>query len=95
MDTVRPYKSSLIVLSVFLAGLFFAARTASGENIWTEVTRISWIQLVALLALSGVNYLFRATRWFLYSSALHIALSPFRFASRRRTRTVARVTNWK
>ncbi len=76
MDTVRPYKSSLIVLAVFVAGLFFAARTASGENIWAEVTRISWLQLFALLALSAVNYLFRATRWYLYSSALHIALSP-------------------
>ena len=76
MNTVRPYKSSLIVLAVFVAGLFLAARTASGENIWAEVTRISWLQLVALLALSAINYLFRATRWFLYSNALHIALSP-------------------
>jgi uncharacterized protein (TIRG00374 family) len=76
MDTVRPLKSSLIVLAVFLAGLFLAARTASGEDIWAEVTRISWLQLLILLALSGVNYLFRAMRWFLYSSALGIALSP-------------------
>lgn len=80
MDTLRPYKSSLIVLALFLAGLVLAARTATGEDIWAEVSRITWPQLAVLLALSAGNYLLRAARWFLYSSALGIALTPLQVA---------------
>jgi uncharacterized protein (TIRG00374 family) len=76
MDKVRPYKSSLLVLALFLACLFLVAMTAAGEDIWHQITRISLAQLLLLLLLSAVNYLLRACRWFLYSSALSIQLSP-------------------
>jgi uncharacterized protein (TIRG00374 family) len=75
MDTVRPYRSSLLVLALFVLGLFLAAKTAAAEDIWHQISKISWAQLLFLLALSLVNYLLRACRWFLFSSALGIRLS--------------------
>lgn len=72
----RPYRSSLLVLGLFLLGLFLAAKTAAGEDIWHQISKITLFQLLLLLALSGVNYLLRALRWSLFSGALGIALSP-------------------
>jgi uncharacterized protein (TIRG00374 family) len=76
MDQARPYKSSLVVLALFLAAVFLAVKTAAGEDIWHQITKISLAQLLLLLALSAVNYLLRALRWSLYSRALGIALTP-------------------
>ena len=74
MQTASPYRSTLIVLAIFVACGVLAFFTASGEDIWHQITLLSFAQIGILLALSLVNYTFRATRWFLYGRALGLDL---------------------
>ena len=67
--------STLAMLALFILGIAIAGFTAAGENIWHEVTRLSLGQFCILLALSLVNYLVRAWRWFIHARALKIPLS--------------------
>ncbi|MCP5075096.1 MAG: flippase-like domain-containing protein [Rhodobacteraceae bacterium] len=75
MTGTHPYRSSLIVLAIFVACAGLAAATASGEDIWRQVTQLSIAQVLILLGLSLINYTFRAFRWYLYTGALNIKLS--------------------
>lgn len=74
MQTASPYRSTLIVLAIFVACGLLAFFTASGEDIWHQITLLTFAQIGILLALSLVNYLFRAARWFLYGRALGLDL---------------------
>jgi uncharacterized protein (TIRG00374 family) len=74
MQPASPYRSTLIVLAIFVACGVLAFFTASGEDIWHQITLLSFAQIGILLALSLVNYSFRATRWFLYGRALGLDL---------------------
>ena len=74
MTATSPYRSSLIVLAIFIGCAILAAMTASAEDIWHQITMLSALQVVILLALSLVNYTFRAFRWFLYTRALEVHL---------------------
>ncbi|MDR6263980.1 lysylphosphatidylglycerol synthase transmembrane domain-containing protein [Roseobacter sp. N2S] len=76
MNGAHPYRSTLIVLAIFLGCGILAFATASGEDIWHQITLLSVTQIAVLLALSLVNYTFRAFRWFLYGRALGLNLRP-------------------
>jgi uncharacterized protein (TIRG00374 family) len=74
MKPASPYRSTLIILAIFVACGLLAFFTASGEDIWHQITLLSFAQIGILLALSLVNYSFRAVRWFLYGRALGLDL---------------------
>lgn len=67
-------RSTLVVFGLFLACVLLAGFTASGEEIWHQITRLGAAQVAALLALSLANYLARALRWLLYARALGLPL---------------------
>lgn len=69
-------KTSLIVFAVFLVCAGLAVFAASGEDIWHEVTRLGLWQVAILLGLSLANYIFRASRWWLYTNTLNLAAGP-------------------
>ncbi len=75
MTGTHPYRSSLIVLAIFVACAGLAAMTASGEDIWQQIVKLSLAQVALLLGLSLINYTFRAFRWYLYTNALSIHLN--------------------
>ncbi|MBV1863530.1 MAG: flippase-like domain-containing protein [Rhodobacteraceae bacterium] len=72
---MHPYRSTLIVLAIFVVCAVLAAMTASGEDIWAQIWMLSLTQVVVLLALSLVNYILRALRWHIYTHAIGINLS--------------------
>ena len=74
MTQNRAIISTLVMLTLFIAGIMIAGFTAAGENIWHEIKRISIWQMLILLALSLVNYGLRAWRWFIHARALNISL---------------------
>lgn len=69
-------RSTLLVLGIFVASGVLAAMTASGEDIWHQVTMLTIAQGALLLGLSLINYGARALRWMLYARALDIPLTP-------------------
>jgi len=75
MTGTRPYRSTLIVLAIFVIFAGLAALTASGEDIWAQIVMLSILQVCILLALSLVNYFLRALRWYFYTRAIGIDLS--------------------
>lgn len=74
MNGAHSYRSTLILLAIFVVCGLLAFFTASGEDIWHQITLLSLGQIAILLALSLVNYIFRAFRWFLYGRALGLNL---------------------
>ncbi|PRY25092.1 uncharacterized protein (TIRG00374 family) [Aliiruegeria haliotis] len=68
----RWHEMALVValLGLFLAGLAGLAFATGWEETLEQVGRLGWIQVVALLALSLVNYMFRGGRWHLFARAL-------------------------
>lgn len=75
MTPTGSARSTLLVLGLFAACALLAAFTASGEDIWHQITMLSLVQVALLLALSLVNYIARALRWMLYARALGIPLT--------------------
>ena len=67
-------RSTLLVLGLFVACGVLAAMTASGEDIWHQIMRLTIGQIMILLALSLVNYGLRAARWMHYGRALGLRL---------------------
>ncbi len=63
-------RMSLIVFVLFLICAGFALWAASGEDIWHQLTKLTFVEILLLLALSLVNYGLRALRWLLYTRAL-------------------------
>jgi glycosyltransferase 2 family protein len=74
MTGAHPYRSSLVILAIFLIFGGVAAFTASGEGIWRHITALTMAQVSILLALSLANYTLRACRWFVYTLALKLTL---------------------
>ncbi len=74
MTGTHPYRSTLIVLGIFILCAGLAAMTASGEDIWSQIVMLSIAQVVVLLALSLVNYTLRALRWYVYTRAIGVDL---------------------
>ncbi len=58
-----------LILAV-LAGLFALASATGWEEIAAQISKLSWIQVFALLGLSLVNYLLRSLRWHLFAQKL-------------------------
>lgn len=67
-------RATVLVLGLFLLCAGIAMFTASGEDIWHQLSRLTAGQFAALLALSMVNYVFRALRWMSYGRAMGIPL---------------------
>ncbi len=65
-------RTSLIVFSIFLLSAGVALWAASGEDVWQEIVMLGAAQIVALLALSLLNYALRALRWYLYTGAIGV-----------------------
>jgi len=65
----------LLLLGLFALGILGLALAGGWEESWRQVMRLSLWQLVALLALSLVNYLFRGLRWHLFARRLGLGLS--------------------
>lgn len=75
MTDRSPYLKTLGILALFIISAIVVALTASGEEIWHQITRLHFDQITLLLLLSLVNYALRAGRWLLYTRALKIDLS--------------------
>lgn len=74
MGNTGSTRSTLLVLGLFLLCGALAFMTASGEDIWHQVTRLTLTQMALLLGLSLINYFSRALRWFLYARAIGVPL---------------------
>jgi glycosyltransferase 2 family protein len=65
-------RTSILIFALFIASAGLALWAASGEDIWAEIDLLNFWEILLLLALSLVNYGLRATRWHLYTHALHV-----------------------
>ncbi|MEM7441385.1 MAG: lysylphosphatidylglycerol synthase transmembrane domain-containing protein [Pseudomonadota bacterium] len=74
MGPTGSTRSTLLVLGLFVLCGALALMTASGEDIWHQITRLTLTQILLLLALSLLNYGARALRWFLYARAIGVPL---------------------
>ena len=66
------------MLSLFLIGLGMIIAFTGWKETWVAITKLSWGQFCILLVLSLGNYIFRALRWHLFSTALSLTISPVR-----------------
>lgn len=79
---VRPTKrrTDLLVMAglfiLFAIGLIGMAAATGWQETWEQLTKLTPLQLFALLSLSMVNYIFRGIRWHLFSTRLGINLLP-------------------
>jgi len=67
-------RTSVIVFAVFLISAGIALWAANGEDIWTRLLMLSASEIAGLLALSLLNYILRALRWYLYTRALGVRM---------------------
>ncbi len=74
MVGLHNIRTSVIVFAIFLVFAGLALWAASGEDIWGQMSTLSLMQAVALLALSLLNYILRALRWFLYTKTLGLRM---------------------
>ncbi len=58
------------LLALIAAGLVAAVAATGWREVWAQIREVSPLQVLALLALSLVNYLARALRWHLYARRL-------------------------
>ena len=65
----------LAVFGLMVAGLAGLAAATGWAETWEAITRITAVQMVALLVLSLVNYFTRALRWHLFAGKLGLATS--------------------
>jgi glycosyltransferase 2 family protein len=63
-------RTSIFIFAIFLIAAAVALWAASGEDIWQQITRLTPLEIGALLSLSLGNYVLRALRWMLYTIAL-------------------------
>ncbi|MEO0913261.1 MAG: lysylphosphatidylglycerol synthase transmembrane domain-containing protein [Pseudomonadota bacterium] len=63
------------LVAVVILSLGGLALATGWEETWASVRRLSTVQILFLLALSLVNYILRALRWFLYCRTLRIPVS--------------------
>ena len=63
------------LFALMLIGLFGVAAATGWEEVKAQISKLSWIQLAALLALSLVNYGFRGLRWHLFARRLGLPTS--------------------
>jgi len=71
-------KSSVIIFAIFLVFASLALWAASGEDVWSEIGRLTFVQGLGLLALSLSNYVLRALRWLIFTRALGLRIGVMR-----------------
>ncbi len=62
------------LMALFLFGFVGLAATIGWEETWMQLQKLSGIQIIGLLALSLINYIFRGLRWHLFSTRLGLNL---------------------
>ncbi len=65
-----------ILFAFVIAGLASLAYATGWEETKAQLARITWAQIGVLLALSLVNYLFRAARWHMFARRLGLPTTP-------------------
>ncbi len=68
----RALLAGLLALVAF--GLVGLAAATGWRETWAQIARLTALQLLALLALSSVNYLLRGLRWHLFARRLGLPL---------------------
>ncbi len=61
---------------LFFIGLIGLAAATGWQETWDQLKTLSVLQILALLSLSMVNYIFRGIRWHLFSTRLGLNLLP-------------------
>lgn len=63
------------LFALVIAGLASLAAATGWAETFTQLGKLGWVQIVLLLGLSLVNYLFRALRWHLFARRLGLPLT--------------------
>ncbi len=71
----RDLAVSLGLFCVFIICVIALAAATGWSDIKTQLSKLGLAQIMTLLALSLVNYLFRATRWHLFTTRLGLNLA--------------------
>ncbi|MBT0955980.1 flippase-like domain-containing protein [Alphaproteobacteria bacterium KMM 3653] len=58
------------LLAMFLVGLIGLAAATGWEETMAQIRKLTWAEVLILLALSMVNYLFRGLRWHMFARCL-------------------------
>lgn len=61
---------------LFVVGLISVAAATGWEETWAQLRQLSPLQIMALLSLSLINYIFRGIRWHIFSTRLGNDLPP-------------------